>query len=187
MTRKAKTPQPFELQPKERAALCAAQKRFLEWRTGPVAVPALRQALLTSFREGVTRTLAALDGLGDRERATLIGLMKNAVHVPTADDEHRKALEELRSTLDLLARATGPFAAKPGNVASEDSRLWVCFAAEEWDRAGLKVNRGRFAKALEGFRGEHPIPAVGSSQVREGIAEWQRISGGNLGINTATT
>lgn len=183
----AKTPKPFKLEPGERAALCAAERRFLDWRKGPVAVQPLRQALLTSLLEGVKAARDALDALGARERATLISLMKHAMLEPTADDEHRKALDELRGTLDVVARVTCAFAAKPGNVASEDAKLWVCFAADEWHRAGLTVNRGRFAKALAEFKGAHPIPVVGSSQVREGIAEWRRVRGGDMGGNTATT
>jgi hypothetical protein len=184
--RSARAARSPSLSPGERAALEAAERRFLDWRIGPAAVPTLDATKLTALHEGAAAALRALEGLLEprptinRERARLLTLMQMQEGGTRTQTEYRDALQEMQATLAKVVRASAPFAARPGGVADEDVYLWIAFAAEAWAGAGYRVSpRGRFADALREFKPSHlKVPrAPGESRMREAVGAWRAAGG----------
>ena len=177
--RAARPPRQVALGVDELAALTAAQRRYLGWRTGEYAVAPVDRSNFTSLREAagsMRKALAPflLDAVNP-DAARLLALVQEADGFTADQSTYRTYLARLSRVLALLEAACS-VTVNRGIPIDERAYLWVCCAADELlNTTGRRPTSTSVARTLALFASAHPaVPAVSASQVKAALTAWRR-------------
>jgi hypothetical protein len=178
--RAARPPRQVVLGADELAALTAAQRRYLGWRTGEYPMAPVDRSTFTSLREAagsMRKALApfVLDDAVNPDAARLLALVQEADGFTADQSTYRTYLARLSRVLALLEAACS-VTVNRGIPMDERAYLWVCCAADELlNTTGRRPTSTSVTRTLALFSSAHPaVPAVSASQVRAALTAWRR-------------
>lgn len=178
----------------ERAALLAAQERFLQWRRDWRDVPRADRRAFNGLHSAIVDVQLALGRFDPAAPSTsqeaanlvqLLRLMQDNQVVLRPQAFYRDMFSTLIKLLGLLGTAAAAGGGR-GAQPSIEAHAWIWMAADQWastlkeQQQPSAAERGRFWQALQGLQEDRQararaLPTVSRDVVRAALLEWKAL------------